>query len=148
MDCDLSISGLSYTQVKSLLDAAKEDFATFTESFIEEYAQKLSTYASFVTLRNEKGDITGIIAFYSNQKPTAYISHIWVAGCNRGGGACGKMIAMLSEYVKGKGFNAIKLEVRLNNRSAIRAYEKNGFKFISRNGESGYMIKSLSHNIC
>ncbi|MCM1139674.1 MAG: hypothetical protein NC453_13985 [Muribaculum sp.] len=85
MDSEIRISALNFTEVRSLLENAKEDFPAYSDSFIEDYARKLSTYADFVTWKNEKGDISAIIAFYSNRKPTAYISHIWVAKCQRGG---------------------------------------------------------------
>lgn len=60
-----------------------------------------------------------------------------------GGGNCGKMIEYLCSHVKSIEFKQVKLEVRLDNHSAIRAYSKLGFYFSEKNKESGYMLKEL-----
>lgn len=76
---------MTEVEVLSHLMHSREDFPHRNTEFIQEYAMKLSRHAKFVTSRSCDKSIEGIVAFYANQRPNAYITHIWVEKCLRGG---------------------------------------------------------------
>lgn len=59
---------------------------------MNDYAHKLATNAEFVTLRSKDDRLMGVVAFYGNVHPFAYVTHVWVANFLRGGGIVEKCL--------------------------------------------------------
>lgn len=92
-------------------------------------SEKWHAYAEFCTCRNEEGRLVGMIAFYANQPESGvvYIPHVYVSGNYRGQNLMSSMLNTIKEYVKGKGFMYMRLEVQKDNERAQRAYFHYGF---------------------
>lgn len=120
---------LSFDDIYAHLKESSIDFSPRSDKFIKDYAIKLSSYADFVTCRDISGNLQGIIAYYANKQPIAFISHVWVANRLRGGGICGKMLSQTIAKCQNRGMKVIRLEVRNDNMSAITAYHKFGFSW-------------------
>lgn len=92
-------------------------------------SEKWHDYAEFCTCRNEEGSLVGMIAFYANQPESGvvYIPHVYVSGACRGQNLMSSMLDAIKEYVKGKGFMYMRLEVHKDNERAQRAYTHYGF---------------------
>ncbi len=130
---------LTVDEVKRHLEATKEDFTPRDEQFISEYSKKLAQNAAFVVARGTDGEMYGLVAYYANLSPKAYITHVWVSNSYRGGGYCGRMLRCLHKSMQKRKFNSIRLEVRTDNESAINAYKKAGYSIISTDGRSHLM---------
>lgn len=107
------------------------------------FTTKLHENAEFCLCRDE-GDLVGMIAFYANGKRAnfAYMPHVYVSPSYRVKGLFSKMLSIVEDYVRTKGFTEIRLEVDNNNYSAKSAYLRNGFvqgKVASPN--SVYLVK-------
>lgn len=129
-DISHRIEALSYEEVINHLLMTADDFTRHHKEFYKKYAIKLSHNAMFAIARTVSNEMIGIIAFYSNQKPAAFISHVWVSRTYRGNGLCRKMLQDVIDYCKKNGYNYVRLEVRNDNISAQKAYLRYGFKFI------------------
>lgn len=140
---NVQLEKLTKDEIYIHLCESADDFTYTSEQLIKEYANKLAEYAEFVTIRDNHGSLIGIIAYYANNSQFAYISHLWVANCCRGGGCCGKMLDVLSSECIKRHIYLIKLEVRNDNRSAISAYQKFGFEFSSKDDSKSQMKKEL-----
>lgn len=141
---NLSMTKMGYEEVYSLLLSQSEDFP-YPIEFVVQYAKKLSDNAEFMTAYNDKNLLCGIIAYYANRLPMAYISHLWVNAASRGKGICGMMLQALNESLAKKGFEKIRLETRKKNASAINAYMKNGYEIISSNDDK-YLMECVIQN--
>lgn len=70
---------LSEFEVIDFFNKTISDFPSFREEeFRIKYSHKLSAKASFVVMRNIKGDIVAMIAAYINNPPLCYLSHVSV----------------------------------------------------------------------
>ena len=136
---------LSEFEVIDFFNKTISDFPSFREEeFRIKYSHKLSAKASFVVMRNIKGDIVAMIAAYINNPPLCYISHVSVLDEYKRNGLFGKMLAFLENVAKHHNCSLIKLEVKKNNTPAIAAYKKNGFVIdCMASEESMYMQKLL-----
>ena len=122
------IVSLSELEVIEFFNKTISDFPSFREEeFRIKYARKLSTNASFVVMRNIKGDIVAMIAAYINKPPLCYISHVSVLDEYKRNSLFSRMLAFLEKVAKHDNCTFIKLEVKENNAPAIAAYNKNGF---------------------
>ena len=139
------IVSLSELEIIDFFNRTISDFPSFREEeFRFKYARKLSSNASFVVMRNIKGDIVAMIAAYINNPPLCYISHVSVLDEYKRNGLFGKMLAFLENVAKQHNCSLIKLEVKKNNAPAIAAYKKNGFVIdCMASEESMYMQKLL-----
>lgn len=138
---NIQLEKLSIDEVYNHLFESADDFASQSQQAMEEYAEKLANHASFVTMRDFQGILTGIIAFYANNSKFAFISHVWIAEYCRGGGYCGKLLYVVNEECKKLNIPLIKLEVRNNNKAAIAAYQKFGFVITSKGDNKSTMEK-------
>ncbi len=138
-----NIEHLDYTEVVSHLRISAKDFEPVTTENMQSYANKLSSNALFATCKTNENNLIGLIAFYANRCPNAYISHVWVSEYHRGGGICGKLLRIIEEYCKKYKFNNLRLEVIQGNLAAIRAYKKQNFEIISINGHKHLMEKII-----
>lgn len=142
-DFSIQMESLSECDVSKHLESTKDDFCSRSMVFIQSYSKKLSHYAFFVTTRTDDNRIVGVIAFYANTLPEAFISHVWVSPEERGMGICGKMIQYINDFCFSKGFSYISLDVRCDNLSAIKSYEKNGFNIVASNDNKHRMTRKL-----
>lgn len=92
------------------------------------FATKLHENAEFCLCRDEE-DLVGMIAFYANGKGAnfAYMPHVYVSPSYRVKGLFSKMLSIVEDYMRTKGFTEIRLEVDNNNGRAKSAYLRNGF---------------------
>lgn len=134
----LKYESLSFPEVLAHLEETKSDFIIADEAGLSRYAEKLSSFADFVVAREGK-EMKGLIAYYCNQAPSAFVTHVWVSNFSRGGGICGKMLQLVMMRCREKLFDSIRLEVRENNLPAIRAYRKFGFQTVEKNGDKYLM---------
>ncbi|WP_303644778.1 hypothetical protein [Bacteroides caecimuris] len=88
----IQIELMSYDEIHVHLQESSEDFSLRTEQFLNDYAHKLATNAEFVTLRSKDDRLMGVVAFYGNVHPFAYVTHVWVANFLRGGGIVEKCL--------------------------------------------------------
>ena len=61
-----------------------------------------------------------------------------------GGGYCGKLLNSISWECIRLNIPCIRLEVRNNNKPAIRAYKKFGFEFIAQGEDKSLMQKEIT----
>ena len=109
-------------------------------------SEKWHKYAVFCTCRDDNGRLVGIIIFYANQpeKGEAYIPHVYVDKYYRGKGLFRELLHCIAEYLRGAGFDTIRLEVQSNNERARMAYLKNGFREVRMSdNDSLYMTYKL-----
>ena len=92
------------------------------------FTDKLYAHANFCFCRDE-GRIAGMIAYYANGKGAdfAYISQVYVSPGYRRMGLCSRMLDLVTQDVRSKGFPEIRLEVYKNDNVARLCYTKNGF---------------------
>ena len=65
---------------------------------------------------------------YLTHPKHAYLGFMFVSEEARGKGVNQKIVAQLEEWAKLRGINEVRLDVYAENRAAVRAYEKAGFK--------------------
>ena len=95
---------------------------------IERFSEKLSKYAFFILCRSDD-EVVGYIAFYENKETqTSYIPSICVKDSYRAKGLASQMMDYLVQQSPDD-IEKISLEVRKNNSSALKYYERNGFVF-------------------
>lgn len=132
-------SKLQFQEVLNILKQGENDFHPPLSQSIElvTYAEKLSTYANFVTVRDEN-TIVGCIAYYNNDDGKfIYISHYWVNGEYQHNHYGQRMLEVLIDNNRNK-YNEIRLEVVKDN-PAYFFYQKNGF-VIHENRENKYLL--------
>lgn len=96
---------------------------------LEEYATKLSTYASFIVCRN-LGSIVGFLAYYVNIDGLfAYIPQIWVSDEHQRQGIGSSLIKVLIRNLPQE-IHSIRLEVRRANNKALSFYLKSNYHLI------------------
>jgi ribosomal protein S18 acetylase RimI-like enzyme len=129
----IAIEQLELVELKSFLRKQADDaFPDLKDEHrLNMLSEKWNTYAKFCTCRNNENRLVGIIAFYANQPNggVVYIPHVYVNSEFRGNNIMSSMMKKIIEYVKGKGFQYLKLEVNKNNQIAQTAYLRYGFKF-------------------
>lgn len=109
---------------------------------IEEYSEKVYTYASFVVCYDEK-KINGFIAFYRNiTEKQLYITLICVDKVCQQQGVGSKMFEVLFSLKK-DGFCSVGLEVVKTNLNAYHFYKHHGFIELEDRGKKFLMHKEL-----
>ena len=136
-------SKLYFQEVLQILNQGENDFHPPLSQSIDivSYADKLSTYADFVTIWD--GDsIVGCIAYYSNDKGKyIYISHFWVNGKFQHRHYGQRMLEALIDS-NSKKYNEIRLEVVKDN-PAFFFYQKKGFVIQEDRGSKLLLVLSL-----
>lgn len=140
--CNIAIEHISASDMAKHL-ADNIDVMPYSADFRQKYSQKLAQYAEFCIARNEGNEIIGVVAFYCNQPPVAYISHACIDSMYRGKKLIAKMLNCVQQYVAKKDFDFLRVEVLNDNYPAIKAYENFGFSFISKSCIKSLMHKSL-----
>lgn len=140
--CSIDIGHISaYDMAKHL--EKNIDVMPYTFDFRQEYSNKLAKYAEFCIARDRENEIIGVIAFYCNQPPDAYISHACIDSKHRGKKLIAKMLDCVQNYVLANNFDSLKVEVLNDNFPAIRAYLNFGFSFISKSNPKSVMKKTF-----
>lgn len=126
----ITIQKIDYEPLLTIMRESVESFPKLdNEVVIVDYTNRLFNNAEFCITQIDNR-IIGIIAFYANRIPNAYISHIYVSKKYRNQGFCGKMLTAIIEYVKVQKFTNIKLEVDKNNVIALSFYQAHGFSLL------------------
>lgn len=143
--CD--IESITYDELLAYMRQQAED--TFTalsdESCLVTFATKLDTHAEFCLCRDD-GKLVGMIAFYANGEGAdfAYIPHVYVSPEYRSKGLFTCMLKKITDIVKVKGFDEIRLEVGKENKIALQAYCHHGFELIGNaKSNSLYLHKQI-----
>lgn len=93
---------------------------------LNEYSKKLSKYANFIAAKKDE-EYIGLIAYYINEKDRfLFVPYVCVKTGFRKLGIADNLMEYLIQEADRKSFKIL-LEVRNNNVSAIRLYEKYGF---------------------
>lgn len=142
-DISIKIENLSYDLVNELINALDEQFAKRLQQVVnlDDYSIKLSNNASFVVAVCDC-EYVGMIAYYFNEnKGEFYIPYLCVRSSYRKLGVADLMMDKICFEADKKGYN-ISLEVRKDNVSAIKLYEKYGFKVSHGNDIKIRMIRN------
>lgn len=94
---------------------------------LEEYSLKLACKAKRFEAWNDSGELVGIICIYLD-KNSGYITNVSVEPRYYRLGIGNTLLKKTILLCKSKSIQNIKLEVGINNKSAIHLYVKNGFK--------------------
>lgn len=141
-DITTKIEQLTYNEVLNFLLMTYEDFSDLKDrSIIEDRAQKLSSFASFITCRTDDGNILGMIAFYANCPPLAYITHVSVMKSVRHLGLFKRMFNKLKIETKNRNFTTMRLEVLKDNLIAQICYQNSGFNIIHKDSNNSIIME-------
>lgn len=128
---------LDFKHIFPRLDSRVENF----EAFAEKFAKFAHVYAG-----NMDGKTCGFLAFYANDFLTkvAFISLIGMLEGYRGKRLGQQLMDFCQKCARDVGMTILRLEVDLDNYTAIAFYEKNGFvQYGEKMEKSMYMEKSL-----
>lgn len=129
---------MSFVEIKALIRSEqKRQHNRFIETDdLNSYLLKIQNNAEFIT-HYITGQCAGFIAFYCNDeaKELAFITLVLLAPEFRGRGLAKNLINYTLDYCKKNGFKKCGLQVRKDNFSAIKLYEKCGFIIESDNDE-------------
>ena len=112
--------------------------------FLSQLSEKYSLNADFYVLEID-GNAAGIIAFYANDTvaKTGFISMIVVHSSFQGFGIGSILMDLAISVCKLRGMTKLRLEVNVNNKKAMRLYERNGFFIIQNKGQSAILSKDI-----
>jgi ribosomal protein S18 acetylase RimI-like enzyme len=108
------------------------------------YAQKLHDKAKrFEAWQGEH--LIGLVAAYCNQHDggTAFVSSVSVSPEQQGQGLASVLMRQCLDYVQGRGFSRIDLEVDQRSEAAIALYKKQGFATLASKGSTLTMSMSF-----
>jgi ribosomal protein S18 acetylase RimI-like enzyme len=112
---------------------------------IGEYSRKISAKAR--TFEAWSGDtLVGLVAAYLNDRGarSGFITNVSVANAFMGRGIAAALLDRCLDRSRQEGMEAIRLEVSMESREAIRLYEKIGFSEFERKGEIVLMRLTIS----
>ena len=117
------------------------------EERIKAFTDKLYAHAEFCFCR-ENGKLVGMIAYYANGKGAdfAYLAQAYVSPDYRKKGLFFRMLNVVEEDARIKGFQQICLEVDYQNEIAQRCYSHHGFRVMqtdNQNSHSFFMNKTF-----
>ncbi|MBE0391148.1 N-acetyltransferase [Flavobacterium sp. PL002] len=122
-----------------------EFIMNFSDIGLENYVEKIIKKASIISII--KNDILiGFIAYYDNEpnKEMAFLTMIIVKEEFENLGYGKSLLEFSLKEIIGKGFKKYGLKVHVENKYAIRLYEKYGFVKIERELNFFYMEKKIS----
>lgn len=122
---------LSEIEIYSLLTTLDEKFAEKLRSYLDlpSYSKKLHDLAKHIVAIMD-GVKVGFLAYYVNDsQKEIFIPYVCVSAKHRRIGIADLMLTNICEYADSLDFSIL-LEVRKNNDSAIRLYDKYGFHII------------------
>lgn len=93
----------------------------------------------------EEGQLVGFLACYANNVATkeSFITMVSVLPEARGRGLALNLIIQAIEHCKKAGYKRMLLDVRTENKRALSVYEKQGFRPVSRNGDTLRMSQDI-----
>jgi len=93
------------------------------------FTDKLYAHADFCFSRDEE-QIVGMIAYYANGEGAdfAYLAHVYVSPSYRRMGLCTRMLDLVTQDARNKGFHEIRLEAYKNDVGPQLCYRHNGFR--------------------
>ena len=109
------------------------------------FTDKLYAHADFCFCRDE-GQLVGMIAYYANGEGAdfAYLVQIYVSPDYRRMGLFSRMLDLISQDARSKGFHEMRLEVYKYNAEAQCCYKHNGFRAMDiAKPETLYMNKMI-----
>ena len=109
---------------------------------LENYAHKLATCATIIYEEDDKGDLKGIVAGYTNNLPedrSSYITQVVTRAIYRGQGVCTRLLKEYQDFCRQKNIYSIWLTTHVLNAKAKNAYEKAGF--IRKKSDNNEQIK-------
>ena len=110
---------------------------------LEEYSIKLRAFSkTFEAWYNN--ELIGFIALYLKEDKSAFISNLSVLENYNGLGIGTELIKNCSNYLNSIGFEKIELEVNKDNLQALKFYEKNNFKHISKKENSIFLTSKIN----
>lgn len=116
------------------------------EERIISFTDKLYAHADFCFCRDD-GHIVGMIAYYANGKGAdfAYLAQVYVSPDYRRSGLYTRMLDLVVENTKEKGFHEIRLEVVRQNKIAQLCNVRNGFVMMEdeKSDASSYFMRKL-----
>jgi ribosomal-protein-alanine N-acetyltransferase len=122
---------MSFLEIEALIKAEqiRQDKSFIETDDINKFISKIKNNAEFIA-HYTSGQCAGFIAFYCNEpsKKLAFITLVLLAPEYRGKGIASSLINYVIEYCKKNKFKKCSLEVRKDNFSAIKLYEKHGFE--------------------
>lgn len=137
----------SCEKIKEILLAFHDCFPKVLDRVpsFDEYAQKLSQNAEVISMIND-GNVIGYLAYYANDQ-VDYIGYITLIGILPGFQKLGygqTLIKYCFELMKKSGMKTAKLEVSIDNISAMSFYKKIGFVDTGyASNESKFMIINI-----
>ncbi|AEE16176.1 GNAT family N-acetyltransferase [Treponema brennaborense] len=141
------IETVSFDEVFEFVIQAKKHYPYLLEGVqIESFCKKISSLATFVTVRNESDKLIGLIAFYMNNSNFLYITLACVLKEYQGKKLFKKMFFLLETKAKCQNYPLVQLEVNKTNEKVKALYEHSGFIQILEKDESLIMQKKI--NIC
>lgn len=110
-----------------------------------EYVDKLCNCADNYAIYSDEGKILGYVGFYANDvtTKTGYISQLVVNPQAQRNGIGKKLVEICFAIAKKRGMETVRLEVRNDNKNAIKFYEKIGFCQENINEKSQHMKCSI-----
>lgn len=113
---------------------------------IEEYGEKI--YYNAITFECWKNnELIGLIAVYFNniKNKIGFITNVSVLKEYQKFGIASKLLSNVIKYGREINYDSIKLEVRENNKTAIKIYERHGFNKINQSGDK-IMMELILNN--
>lgn len=107
-------------------------------------AEKFAAHANVLTLRRGE-ETAALCAWYDNDLATrtAFLSVIVVAGSAQGCGCGSRLLTEVLRRCAEHGMRQMRLEVRKDNRAAIRFYENRGFRQERQQEGSLFYLRSI-----
>lgn len=140
-----TIERLSFEELAAFLKIQAEDaFPDLKDELrLNTLAEKWSTNADICTCRDDDNGLIGMIAFYANRPEdlVLYIPHVYVKTDYRGQSIFKTMLNQVEKYVKEKGFQLLRLEVKKTNIIAQKAYLSHGFYPVSDTCDDSYYLQ-------
>ena len=144
---DYRIEKLNCLDVDFFCTKLKADFPYLFKSVeFNQYVKKISDKSTFVTCRDSRNQLLGIISFYMNNFEYTYISLVGILKMFQKQGIFSRMLYMLEAKCLCQNYNQIRLEVSPQNKIAQVAYAKRGFAILDTQGNSMHMIKHVAEN--
>lgn len=124
-------------------DKAFEEHSIINRKDYQRLLEKVNSYAFFYYAYNQS--ILGYAAMYANdtEQHTAYITLIAVDVNAQKKGIGKRLLEECFATARNRKMNTIFLEVRKNNRNAIRFYQANGFVWAYDKDEENYIFKKM-----
>ena len=111
------------------------------------FTDKLYAHADFCFCRDE-GRLVGMIAYYANGigADFAYLAQVYVSPDYRCQGLCSRMLDLVVQNSKTKGFQEIRLEVYKYNEYAQHYYSNRGFVTMSDSSPETFLMRKSIYN--